>query len=140
MALTLQQAANATGKAKSTIQRAIKSGRLSAKRLDSGSYEIDPAELSRVYQLRATGSANDSMKHDATQQRNSETELLQLRVELLQMQLEQSQDSIRDLRQRLDAADSERRQLLHLLTHQAAPANDNEKPIAWVKRFFNVKM
>lgn len=140
MALTLQQAANATGKAKSTIQRAIKSGRLSATRLYSGSYEIDPAELSRVYQLRATGSANHSMKHDATQQRNSETELLQLKVELLQMQLEQSQDSVRDLRQRLDASEAERRQLMQLLTHQANATTDNEKPAALIRKFFNVKM
>lgn len=127
--LTLQQAANATGKAKSTIQRAIKSGRLSAKRLDSGSYEIDPAELSRVYLLRATGSAIDSMKHDATQQCNSETELLQLKLELLQMQLEQSIDTITDLRQRLDAADSERRQLMQILTHQTNTTLDKPETL-----------
>lgn len=132
--LTLQQAANATGKAKSTIQRAIKSGRLSAKRLDGGAYAIDPAELSRVYQLRATGSDTDSMKHDATQQRNSETELLQLKVELLQMQLEQSQETTRDLRQRLDAADAERRQLMQLLTHQANATPD--KPEALFSRLW----
>lgn len=49
--LSLSQAAKATGKSKSTINRAIKSGRLSAKRNDNGSYSIDAAELSRAFQI-----------------------------------------------------------------------------------------
>lgn len=43
------QAAKEAGVSKATIHRAIKSGKLSASRLDDGSYEIDPAELFRVY-------------------------------------------------------------------------------------------
>ena len=48
---SLAQAAKATGKSRPTIARAIKNGRLSASRADDGSYEIDPAELSRVFPL-----------------------------------------------------------------------------------------
>src|SRR5215469_16874352 len=48
---SLAQAARATGKSRPTIARAIKNGRLSASRADDGSYEIDPAELSRVFPL-----------------------------------------------------------------------------------------
>ena len=47
--LTMSAAAGQTGLSKSTIHRAIKSGKLSAHRLEDGSYEIDPAELFRVY-------------------------------------------------------------------------------------------
>jgi len=47
--LTLGQAARVARKSKTTLARAIKSGRLSATRRDDGSYQIDPAELSRVY-------------------------------------------------------------------------------------------
>lgn len=47
--LTLGQAAKETGLGKSTILRAVKSGRLSAARNDDGSWRIDPAELFRVY-------------------------------------------------------------------------------------------
>jgi excisionase family DNA binding protein len=47
--LSLGQAARATGASKSTIQRAIKTGRLSATRLEGGGYSIDPSELFRVY-------------------------------------------------------------------------------------------
>lgn len=51
MALSLSQAAKAAGKSKSTINRAIKSGKLSATRHDDGSYSIDASELSRAFQL-----------------------------------------------------------------------------------------
>jgi excisionase family DNA binding protein len=47
--LTLGQAARLTGTSKTTLTRAIKAGRLSATRREDGGYEIDPAELSRVY-------------------------------------------------------------------------------------------
>ena len=46
---SLRQAATEAGTSKSTILRAIQSGRLSATRTDDGGYAIDPAELFRVY-------------------------------------------------------------------------------------------
>lgn len=49
MPYTLGQAAKATGITKTTIAEAIKKGRLSASKDDSGRYQIDPAELHRVY-------------------------------------------------------------------------------------------
>ena len=48
--LTLSDAANAAGVAKSTIWRAIKAGRISASRTVAGSYQVDAAELFRVFQ------------------------------------------------------------------------------------------
>ncbi len=50
MKFSLGQAARETGLDKSTLSRAIKSGRLSAQRKNGNSgYEIDPAELFRVF-------------------------------------------------------------------------------------------
>lgn len=49
MKLSLRDAAAQTGVSKTTILRAIRSGRLSAPRNDDGGYAIDPAELFRVY-------------------------------------------------------------------------------------------
>ena len=69
MKYTLGTAAKATGKSKSTLSRDIKSGKISAARSEDGSYEIDPAELHRVYPHveRGTGSgnspANDAEPH-----------------------------------------------------------------------------
>ena len=47
--LSLSEAATAAGIAKSTIWRAIKTGRISATRTHMGTYEVDPAELFRVF-------------------------------------------------------------------------------------------
>jgi hypothetical protein len=52
--LSLRDAAKEAGTSKTSILRAIQSGRLSAPRNDQGGYEIDPAELFRVYPRRST--------------------------------------------------------------------------------------
>jgi excisionase family DNA binding protein len=66
---SLSQAAKRTGVSKATIHRAIKSGKLSALRQEDGSYQIDPAELHRVYPLGETAqgvSETGSVRQDAT--------------------------------------------------------------------------
>lgn len=47
--MTLTEAAKWTGKGRTTIFKAIKQGRLSARRDAKGEWLIDPAELARVY-------------------------------------------------------------------------------------------
>lgn len=47
--LTLSQAARSIAKSKSTLNRAIKSGRLSAVRNEDGTFSIDPSELARAF-------------------------------------------------------------------------------------------
>lgn len=49
MLLTLGQAAKETGKSKPTILNAINKGRVSARKGATGAWEIEPAELFRVY-------------------------------------------------------------------------------------------
>lgn len=49
MKLSANEAAKRTGKSVPTITRAIKSGKLSAERTDTGGYIIDPSELFRVF-------------------------------------------------------------------------------------------
>jgi excisionase family DNA binding protein len=66
MIFTLRTAAQHTGTSKSTILRAIKAGRLSASRLEDGTYEIDAAELERVYPAqRMKQRGTDAMEHHA---------------------------------------------------------------------------
>jgi hypothetical protein len=49
----LREAAEHAGTSKSSIWRAIKSGRLSATKRDGGDYSIDPAELFRAFPPRS---------------------------------------------------------------------------------------
>ena len=60
--LSLSEAATAAGIAKSTIWRAIKAGRISANRTHLGTYEVDPAELFRVFPATSN---NSEMKQAA---------------------------------------------------------------------------
>ena len=49
MAYSLKQAADATGRTKPTLLRAIQSGKISAKKGEMGAWEIEPVELHRIY-------------------------------------------------------------------------------------------
>ena len=49
MEMTLNQAAKECGRAKSTISKSIKSGRLTASKQQNGSYLIEVSELFRVF-------------------------------------------------------------------------------------------
>ena len=59
MALTLNQAAKACGRSKSTLLNAIRSGRMSAPKDARGRYVIDPAELHRVFPFQAADRSAD---------------------------------------------------------------------------------
>jgi len=54
---SLRTAAQQAGVSKSTILRAIKSGRLSAEKTEAGGYAIDGSEIARVYPPKPTAVA-----------------------------------------------------------------------------------
>ena len=64
--LSLREAAQLCGRGKSTIQTAIKEGKLSAGRNEKGGYQIDPSELHRVFPF--------SLSSDGTWDRENRTE------------------------------------------------------------------
>lgn len=83
MQYSANQAAEATGKNVATITRAIKSGKLSATKDTSGAWQIDGAELSRVYPLRAQSLQTPTMQKDENPpQRDNFTDTNALREEL----------------------------------------------------------
>jgi hypothetical protein len=85
MAYSLGQAAKAAGISKTSLHRAIKSGRVSAVKGENGSYEIEPSELHRVYPPVGGEdcSANPDVGQDGTEETATETALLGREVELL---------------------------------------------------------
>lgn len=62
MKLTLGQAAREVGISKPSLSAAIKKGRISALKNESGSYEIDPAELFRVYPPKPKANGLDEVE------------------------------------------------------------------------------
>ena len=133
MKYTLSEAAAATGKNKATIQRAIKSGKISAPKGESGSYEIDPSELHRVFQpitQRVAQRENATIRNSAQQaglppdfnalQRITDLEkklaVMEERKIGLEEQKRQLTDTVEDLRKRLDSSDG---RVLALLNNQS---------------------
>ena len=120
MKYSLSDAAEATGKNKTTIQRAIKSGKISAQKGASGAYEIDPAELHRVFPpATAQRDAQPTQRNDTQQEGNTHRKsnldrVIELEKELavarerangLEAQKDQMADTISDLRTRLDSSE-----------------------------------
>jgi hypothetical protein len=56
----LTEAAVWAGKQRSTIFKAVKAGRLSARKNDQGKIRIDPAELSRVFEPAEAGTVSSN--------------------------------------------------------------------------------
>ena len=102
MSYTLNEAAKAVGKSKTTIHRAIKSGKISASKLDSGAYSIDPSELHRVFQI---GTAERTIRND-TEQHETAIGTADIRLEMLEKERErerqQLEETIADLREDRD--------------------------------------
>jgi len=88
--LSLRDAGREVGVSKSTIFRAIKSGRMSAMRDDDGNFAIDPAELFRVYPPRQALERAAAMPsgQGAPSSETSETPALRAEIEGLRAQLQ----------------------------------------------------
>lgn len=120
MGLSLRNAAKEAGVSKSTILRAIQSGRLSAARLEDGGYDIDPAELFRVYEPgKAERSAPEAKGQDAPagpdlvlqEQLNSLRELLR-RADEDKAEMRQEREDLKQDRDKWRSmAESQQRQL-----------------------------
>jgi len=141
MKYSLSEAAKATGKNKTTIQRAIKSGKISATKGDSGSYEIDPAELHRVFPPAAAQrdaqhpQRNDTQQAISVSNHSNLERVIELEKALavahektcgLEAQKDQMSDTINDLRKRLDSSEG---RIMALLS-------DNRPQRSFLARFF----
>ncbi len=128
---TLGEAAKQASCSKATISRAIKTGKLSATRLEDSSYQINPAELQRW--VDSNGHRNSKMKQIATGGETGETasdhKVLQAELETLRKLAEERARTIDDLRERLDRESEERRQItMRMLEY--------EKPKGFLGRLF----
>jgi len=127
---TLNQAAKACNRSKSTLLAAINSGRLSASRDGKNQWQIDPFELFRVYAARTHEPVTDHATEPAQNHQNSELiDSLQAQIELLKTQVAQERDNATQWRQ----------QAVMLLEHHAPIQDFNptrqEDSLLWRKLF-----
>ena len=123
---SLGQAARAAGKAKSTISRDVKTGRISATRNPDGSLVIDPAELHRVYPAVLHSNGGDVRAKQSGTGGRTVAMLEQVLFERGRL-LADREETIRDQERRRMQA-----QLTALLS--APPKSDPPAPRRWSRR------
>lgn len=140
--LTLGQAAKETGVSKPTISKAINKGRLSATKNEKGEYEIDPAELFRVFPIASKPPVSDLQSETPIYTNDLQRELDVLREERTRerQQLETTISDLRAERERLLSVIEEQAGSVKQLTYQPKQeptANQNDRaaivsPWLWV--------
>ena len=124
---TLKEAAEATGRGKPAILKSIQKGRISAQKNLLGEWQIDPAELHRVYPPVSTGSSKGNCgEHRETPEINPK-EVLRLEMELalkeeqirsLEREVRMLESAKEDLKEDRDNWRKQAQQVTVLLTHQ----------------------
>ena len=131
---TLGTAAEAVGVSKSTIYRAVKAGRLSASRNSDGEYEIDPAELHRVYEpvaqrveervMTRDAKTDDTVAGTATLAGFEHARWLQALADDQRRQLREKDEVIADQLRIMEERDDAWRQRFEALEQKLLPAPD----------------
>lgn len=102
MKYTLGQAAKATGKSKTTIQRAVAKGLVSGEKGQNGEYRIDPSELHRVFPLKNSGSVSGNDIWNDTRPHEDPAELA-ARIKGLEEMLTREREALDEVRADRDA-------------------------------------
>jgi hypothetical protein len=92
--LTLGEASKETGVQKSTLSKALKSGKITYFEKTSAGYKIEPSELFRIYPRKPQGTVVDTVASERldTPERNPDFIRLQVEVELLRERLTETQE------------------------------------------------
>jgi len=101
MIYTLGEAAKATGKSKTTVQRAITKGSISASKNENGRYSIDASELHRVFPMVSTDTVAQGSQVDTS--RPPDETPLQVKIEALEAMLEREREALTEMRSDRDA-------------------------------------
>lgn len=129
MTYTLNEASKATGKSKTTIHRALKSGKISASKTDSGAYVIEPVELHRVFPpIPAERNVERSSRNDAEHSRNN--------FETLRIQLESAEKERERERQQLQETITDLREDRDRWRQQATALLEDKRPRGFWKKLF----
>lgn len=126
--LTLGEAEREVGVTKSTISRAIKDGRLSANRNEHGHFQIDPAELFRVYEPIERNTSDDDSRNTTQQaatplEEGIEGDL----VPWLLKKVDDTEEELADVTERLEQKEAAYRELRQAYNALPSPESFEEK-------------
>ncbi|SCZ74307.1 DNA binding domain-containing protein, excisionase family [Epibacterium ulvae] len=113
---TLGEAAKQTGVQKSTLSKALKSGKLSFVEKTSAGYKIDPSELFRVYPRKPQETVSETVASELPDTPDKHPDFIRLQVEVEQ------------LRERLTETQTQRDEWMKQAQQLALPAPSNTSP------------
>jgi len=126
----VQRATELTGKSKSTIQRAMKAGKLSYE-VDGSRKLIDVSELDRVYgtamssEVAVNTKASPSYEAELQKAKHAlETDRLEMKVKMLEDQLDISNQTIEDIKIQRDSWQKQAQQVLLTSQHSQKQSDD----------------
>lgn len=123
-----QRAAELTGRSKSTIQRAMKSGKLSFEIDEHSNRLVDVSELERVFGLapeRPGTSSEDMVKAEIQRAHDMlEGERMKMRIRMLEDQLHLTQQQLDDVREQRDQWQKQAQQVLLTSQYSQKQAED----------------
>ncbi len=139
--LTLGQAAEMCGWSKGAISKAIKSGKMSVHEKTKAGFQLDPAEVLRVFPKKTETLSSEQSETPEKHSVNSavSTEVNALRQQIATAELERTRereqliDRIESLQQMLADEKSERRQLTALLSDQRDRAVEPSRKGLWAR-------
>ncbi len=112
----VQKAADLSGKSKATIQRAMKSGRLSFELDEAGDKVIDMSELERVYgpfTSKSMGESEAIIRAELQRAQDMlEVERIKMRVRGLEDQLHMTKEQLDDMREQRDLWQKQAQQIM----------------------------
>ncbi|MCF2873027.1 hypothetical protein L0664_18335 [Octadecabacter sp. G9-8] len=139
--LTLGQAAEMCGWSKGAISKAIKSGKMSVHEKTKAGFQLDPAEVLRVFPKKTETSLNEQLetseKHSVNSAVSTEVNALRQQIAIAELERtrerEQLTDRIESLQQMLADEKSERRQLTGLLSDQREKGTEPQRRGFWAR-------
>lgn len=139
--LTLGQAAEMCGWSKGALSKAIKNGQMSVHAKTKAGFQLDPAEVLRVFPKKTETQASEQLetlqKHSGNSALSTEVEALRQKIAAAELERtrerEQLTDRIESLQQMLADEKSERRQLTALLTDQREKSADPPRKGLWAR-------
>lgn len=123
-----QRAADLTGRSKSTIQRAMKSGKLSFEIDENSNRIVDVSELERVFGLapeRPATTSEDVVKAEIQRAHDMiEGERMKMRIRMLEDQLHMTQQQLDDMKEQRDQWQKQAQQVLITSQYSQKQAED----------------
>lgn len=123
-----QRAAELTGRSKSTVQRAMKNGKLSYEVDNNGRRVVDVAELDRAFGLvpqEAERSSSAKVEVELEKATHMlEMERLKMRIRMLEEQVDMTQTTINDLKEQRDQWQKQAQQVLLTSQYSQKQAED----------------